>query len=82
MSKLIVQMNPVSPAEIFEIKQNAQTDKIFQADKPLDVIQFLANYMSNNTESTEIVFVGPDDYVDPWVVEANQFEFVKATKKI
>ena len=81
MPKLIVNMNPVSSTEIFEVTNTNELKKLSQVNKPLDMIKYLANYMINVNESTEVTFIGPDDYINPWITEANQFEFVNAHKK-
>lgn len=81
MSKLIIHMDPVMPTEIFQIKEGLE-EKIAQVSPPpVNILKFLANYMTNINESTEVTFIGPDDYIDPWITEANQFEFVNAHKK-
>lgn len=81
MPKLIVSMNPVSSTEIFEVTNTNELKKLSQVNQPLDMIKYLANYMINVNESTEVTFIGPDDYINPWIIEANQFEFVNAHKK-
>lgn len=81
MPKLIVNMSPVSSTEIFEVASTNELKKLFQVNQPLDMIKYLANYMVNVNESTEVIFIGPDDYINPWITEANQFEFVNAHKK-
>ena len=80
MSKLIVKMNPVSSTEIFVVKSENKMEKVSQVQMPLDMMKFLANYIKDNKESTEVIFIGPDDYIDPWITEVNQFEFTKAHK--
>lgn len=78
MPKLIINMDPVSPATVYEITDNNGSNKIFQANQPVNIIKFLANYIKDTDKSTEVLFVGPDDYINPWITEANQFDFVKA----
>lgn len=81
MPKLVVNMNPVSFTEVYEVTKPDELKKVAQETGPLNFIKFLANYMKNVNESTEVVFIGPDDYINPWITEANQFDFVKAYKK-
>ena len=78
MPNLVVYMNPVASIDIFEEIESNNFKKISQVKQPLDFMKFLANYMTNIKEKIEIGFVGPTDYTGPWVVEANQFNLVKA----
>lgn len=79
MSKLVVMMDPVNPAEIFEI-QSAKLVKISQVPGAADTINFIKNYVKNTQENVEVSFMGPDSYVEHWIDKANQIEFVKANK--
>lgn len=80
MPKLVISMNPVTSTEIFEVTATDELKKLLQVNQPLDMIKYLANYMTNVNESTEVTFIGPDDYINPWIIEANQFKFVNAHK--
>jgi hypothetical protein len=71
-------MDPIQKLEIFEVSKDNTIKKISQLNYPSEAMNFLKNYIDNTQNFVEVVFMGPDNYIEPWVDKANTFEFVKA----
>ena len=78
MHKLIVLANPVDFTQVFEVLDNGETHKISQLKAPQESVEFVKNYSDNVQEEVEVDYQGPTDYVQYFVNQVNQLEFVKA----
>ncbi len=75
--RLIVQMDPVQPIEIFEISDNG-IKKIKSNILPQDCFTFLKQTVEDRNESIDVNFVGPATYVQHFITQANQIPHVYA----
>ena len=82
MTKLIVVADPMQEVKIFELDETKNISRcISQLRLPQDSVEFIKNYsesLQKLQKPTEVEFRGPADYVQYFISQANQFEFVKA----
>lgn len=78
MYKLFVYADPTSFTEIFELTQSGQMHKISQLSLPQESIEFIKNYSNSVHEEIDVTYIGPNDYVNYFVSQANKLDFVKA----
>ena len=78
MHKLFVLVDPVHFTEIFELTNKQEMRKISQLRLPQESIEFIKNYSNNIQKEVDVTYIGPVNYVNRFVNEANNLEFVTA----
>ena len=86
MHKLIIYADPFRDTEIYEVvpvfkSKKDHVHKISQLSFPQESVEFIKNYANSIKEDVEVEYVGPKDYVQHFVSQANNIEFVKAYNK-
>ena len=79
MTKLIVIADPMQEVKIFELDETKNISRcISRLRLPQDSVEFIKNYSESLQTPIEVEYKGPADYVQYFISQANQFEFVKA----
>lgn len=78
MHKLIVVADPMHEVEIYEVTDNNNLHQISQLRLPQESVNFIKNYTDSIKEKVEVVYAGPSDYVQHFVNQVNNFDFVEA----
>lgn len=78
MHKLFILVDPVSFTEIFELTNEENMRKISQLRLPRESIEFIKNYSNNVQEEIDVTYIGPTNYINRFVTEANNLDFVTA----
>lgn len=80
MYKLFIVTDPTSFTEIFECTNANEMHKISQLRLPQESIEFIKNYSNSVREKVDVTYIGPDDYINYFISQANNLEFIKAHK--